>query len=138
MRLNEVLPAPGTVDWDEDGSADEQDEWIELYNAGPDAFDLNGWFLDDKKEGSKPHQIITGTVLLPGEFAVFYRQQTGIILDDDGDEVRLIDPDGTVVDVVILDAFDPEASCSRDGDGDWHADWPPSPGALNLPWPMPE
>jgi hypothetical protein len=133
VRLNEVLPAPGTVDWDGDGAANELDEWIELYNAGSEPVDLSGWLLDDGEEGSEPYPIVSGTVLLPGELAVFYRQQTGITLDDDGDQVRLSDADGTAVDAVILDALAGDASYSRDEAGDWHADWPPSPGALNLP-----
>jgi hypothetical protein len=133
VQLNEVLPAPGTVDWDGDGTADEQDEWIELYNPGPDALDLSGWVLDDAEGSSSPYQIVTGTVLLSGEFAVFFQRQTGIALDDSSDQVRLIGPDGTVVNAVIFEALAADASYSRDEAGVWHADWPPSPGAPNLP-----
>jgi hypothetical protein len=132
VRLNEVLPAPGAVDWNGDKAADADDEWIELYNAGSDTVDLSGWWLDDGEESGTPYQIVPGTVLQPGEFLVFYRQQTGINLDDGGDKVRLIDPDGVVVDAAIFEAFALDASYSLDGNGNWHADWPPSPGGSNL------
>jgi hypothetical protein len=133
VRLNELLPAPGVVDWDQDGTADEMDEWIELYNPGEDAIDLSGWFLDDGEGGSEPYRIAKETVLLSGEFAVFFRRQTGVVLDDDGDKVRLLGPDTNVVDVVGFDALAADASYSRDRKGRWHADWPPSPGKPNRP-----
>jgi hypothetical protein len=74
-----------------------------------------------------------GTVLLSGEFAVFFRGQTGVVLNDDGDEVRLIDPDGAVVEKVTFETVAADASYSRDEEGGWRADWPPSPGASNWP-----
>ena len=133
VGLSEILPAPADVDWDGDGQANEQDEWIELLNVGRRAVDLSGWFLDDGDENSAPYQIVSGTVLLPAEFALFYRQQTGLVLDDEGDEVRLIDLAGAVVDAVSFDALAADASYSRGIRGGWHVDWPPSPGAPNWP-----
>jgi len=121
------------MDWDGDGTADDRDEWIELHNAGPVAIDLGGWFLDDAAGGSEPYPIPAGTVLEPGGFAVFYRRETAIVLDDGGDEVRLLGPAGavTVVDRVAFGALLPDTSTSRDAAGVWHADWPPSPGGPN-------
>jgi hypothetical protein len=101
--------------------------------VGRKAVDLSGWFLDDADQDSAPYQIVSGTVLLPAEFALFYRQQTGIVLDDAGDEVRLIDSAGAVVDVVSFGALAADASYSRGIRGRWHTDWPPSPGAPNWP-----
>jgi hypothetical protein len=135
VRLNEILSAPGAMDWDEDGTADDRDEWIELYNEGPAAIDLGGWSLDDGADGTVRYLIPAGTVLQPGAFAVFYRRETGIVLKDEGGEVRLLAPSGVVVDVVAFGALPADASHSRDEVGAWHPDWPPSPGALNLPPP---
>jgi len=54
-------------------------------------------------------------------------------------EATLSDPDGTVADTIVFDTFTPNTSHSRDEAGAWHADWPPSPGAPNLPpGPRPE
>ena len=139
VYLNEVLPAPAAVDWDEDGTADDLDEWIELYNAGTTAIDLGGWSLDDGVDDTAPYLIPEGTVLEPGTFVVFYRQETGIVLEDGGGEVRLIGSDGAVMDSVVFGALAADSSYSRDEAGDWHYDWPPSPGEPNLPsQPTPE
>lgn len=134
--LNEVLPAPGRVDWDGNGTATQLDEWIELYNTGPAAVDLSGWFLDDGPRGSKPYRIPAGMILKSGSFAVFYRRKTNIELDNSGDQVRLIKADGTVLDEVTFGALGFDTSYSRDEAGTWHANWPPSPGAPNLPPPV--
>jgi len=139
VYLNEVLPAPAAVDWDEDGTADSLDEWIELYNAGTTAVDLGGWLLDDGVDDTVPYLIPEGTVLEPGAFVVFYRQETGIVLEDSGGEIRLLGSDGAVMDSVVFGALVADGSYSRDEAGDWHTDWPPSPGEPNLPsQPTPE
>jgi hypothetical protein len=122
------LPIPA-----QDGIIDEFDEWIELYNAGSSAVDLGGWFVDDGEGDGQPYRIPEGTVLLPGAFTLFHGRVTGVALDDAGDTVRLLDPDGAVVEVVTFGQLAPNASYSRDEVGVWHADWPPSPGAPNQP-----
>ncbi len=128
VRLNEIMPVPA-----QDGIVDEFDEWIELYNAGPLAVDLSGWFLGDGARDDEPYQIPAGLVLEPGAFALFHGRVTGIVLEDTGDEVRLIDGDGIAVDTVLFGRLALNASYSRDDAGAWHDDWPPSPGGPNLP-----
>ena len=132
-RLNEILPAPAAIDWDGDGIADDRDEWIELHNASAAAVDLTGWSLDDGPGSGQSHRIPEGTVLPPGAFAVLYRRDTGIALPDSGGQVRLLSPDGAVIDDVVFGALDPDRSISRDDDGAWHASWPPSLQAPNWP-----
>jgi hypothetical protein len=132
VRLNEVLPVPV-----QDGIYDEIDEWIELTNTGPITVDLGGWLLDDREGDSSPYRIPDGTLLDPGAFVLFLGRQTGIALDDGGDEVRLFGPDGALLDAVTFGPLAPNASYSRGDDGAWHADWPPSPGAPNRPSALP-
>ena len=117
----------------QDGIVDEFEEWIELFNSGPATFDLSGWFLDDGVGGSEPYRIPDETLLLPGSFILFHGRTTGIVLDDTGDEVQLLDPIGRVVDSVVFGQLLPNASYSRDDLGGWHDDWTPSPGGPNLP-----
>jgi hypothetical protein len=131
--LNEILPAPAAVDWDGDGTSDSGDEWIEIYNAGTDAVDISGWFLDNADRDSPPYRIPDETVINPKAFAVFYRRETDVVLADNGDEARLLGPDDMVVDAVAFGQLAPDASYSRDRDGTWYTYWPPSPGAPNLP-----
>jgi hypothetical protein len=128
VRINEVLPVPA-----QDGIIDELDEWIELYNPGLVAVDLSGWFLDDGEGGSGAYRIPDGAMLQPGAFLIFHGRTTGLALDDTGDAVRLLDPDGVVVDAVVFGQLAANASYSRDDVGMWYDDWPPSPGAPNQP-----
>jgi hypothetical protein len=72
-------------------------------------------------------------VLRPGTFAVFYGRETGIVFDDDGDQARLLGPDGGLLEVVTFGHLAPNTTYSLGNDGAWHTDWPPSPGAPNLP-----
>jgi len=138
VRLNEILPVPGTTDWDGNGIANGRDEWVELYNAGLRAVDLSGWFLEDVgSEANGVHQsllyrIPAATVLEPDEFLVLYRQKTGIALGDGGGEVKLINPKRKVVDSVVFGEIAPDASYSRSEDGAWYISNRPSPG-----WPNP-
>jgi hypothetical protein len=124
------MPAPAGIDWDANGIADERDEWVELYNAGTVTVNLSSWSLADA-EGGSVYQIPEGTIIQPGAFVVFFREATGIALADNGAQVRLLGPDGTLADHVTLDVLPPDASYSRDEDETWHSDWPPSPGAPN-------
>lgn len=128
VRVNEIMPVPA-----QDGIFDEFEEWIELLNAGDGDVDLSGWLLDDAVGESEAHRIPEGTVLVAGGFGLFHGRTTGIVLDDLGDQVRLVAADGKVVYVVDYGQLAPNASWSRDEAGIWHNDWPPSPGAPNQP-----
>jgi hypothetical protein len=124
---------PDAVDWDEDSVIDEQDEWIELYNAGSIAADIGGWSLDGGVASTTTYTIPKNTVLQPGAFVVLYRGETRIVLGDEGGIVRLLGPDGAVVDEVAYGILDADASYSLGAGSVWHRDWPPSPGTSNLP-----
>jgi hypothetical protein len=135
VRLNEIFPAPvlgaSTSKREKDG------EWIELYNTGKRAFDLSGWWVDDANAQTPPYRIPRKTVLPPRGFLVLYEGVTGLILNDSGDTVRLIRPDGQVVEQITFGPLPPNASYARDEQDLWHADWPPSPGAPNSPAGLP-
>jgi hypothetical protein len=130
--LNEVLPGPSQTDWDDSGAVDEQDEWVELYNAGTMDVDLSGWFYDDAEGDSSAYAFPSGTVLQPGQFLVLYRQETGVALDDGSDQVRLIMPSGEIADILIFGQVPADVSYSRDLGGYWYISWQPSPGAPNV------
>lgn len=124
VRLNELLPVTGTV---------YLDEWIELYNTGVVSTSLTGWSLDDgPSSGNLPYIITSAVAIPPGGFIQLNRQDTGLTLADTGGQLRLLQPDSTVVDVVTFGPLPPDTSYSRDDTGLWHADWPPSPGGSNI------
>jgi len=83
--INEILPHP------QNGS---DYEFIELYNSGVEEVDISGWYLDDVDGGSTPYEIPLGTKpISPGGYLFFYKTQTKISLNDDGDSARLLFPD---------------------------------------------
>lgn len=128
VRLNELLPVTGTL---------YLDEWIELRNTGVITTDLTGWSLDDGPlSGNAPYVITSPVIISPNGYLLLNRTSTGITLADSGGQLRLLQPDSTVVDVVTFGPLPPDASYSRDETGLWHPDWPPSPGAPNVP-PLP-
>ena len=97
LILNEFLPRPGR-DWNQNGIIDVNDEFIEVINVGNTEIDLSEYLLDDEEEqedangydiSSEPYYLPDIT-LTPGERYVFYASETGILLNDSGDTVRLL------------------------------------------------
>jgi hypothetical protein len=147
IRINEVLPAPESTDWDGDGVADELDEWIEIYNAGETAIDISGWLLT-QGGGSAPstpplssspgkldgasYQFPVETVLEPGAYLVLYRQKTGLVLGDGGGALKLSTAVAELVDAVAFGEVGADASYNRAEDGTWYVSPLPSPGAANI------
>jgi hypothetical protein len=131
IRINEVLPAPQSTDWDRDGTADEMDEWIEIHNAGATAVDVSGWLVSDGDASSALYTLPVNTVLGAGEYLILYRQKTGIALGDDGDEIKLQMSGGEVVDAVAFGQVTADASYGQGEDGAWYVCSVPSPGQVN-------
>jgi len=132
--ISEFLPAPQFVDWDGDGLAGSSDEWVELHNGLDRDLDLGNWMLDDRADGgSPPFTLPRGTILRGGEYYVLYRCITHVVLGDTGDEVRLMAPDGAVVDMVSYGRTEEDVSFSRIGEcgSKWIEDLSPSPGEAN-------
>lgn len=134
LVINEFLARPG-ADWNNDGVVDVYDEFIEVINAGTVNLNLSGYKLDDEQNlGSAPFTLPSQT-LKPGEKAVFYGSQTGILLDDSGDTVRLLKAsNSSVVDAVtytVVKALDSSVCRYTDGYGSWILGCYPTPGRPN-------
>ena len=146
VSLNEYLPDPAS-DWNGDGLVTAEDEYIEIYNSNPVAVDLSGWMLDDVDDGasvspvgSRPYVLPPGTIVSAGGFLTLFRSQSGVVLNNDGDWVRLLRPDGLVVEATTYATSDDDEAYSKtlDGGDQWTQDYPPSPGHTNLlPTPTP-
>ena len=122
------------MDWDSDGAANDSDEWIEIYNCSGEDLDLGGCALDDIAIAGSAHFVFpSGTMLAAGAYRVYYQKDTGIILNNDGDSVRLLSPDGSVADMISYEQVVHDASYSRTRGcaGEWVSIWPPSPGKPN-------
>jgi hypothetical protein len=95
LIINEFLPHPRT-DWNKDGQIDSGDEFIEIMNVGNQNINLQGWRLDDQQGDSSPFTL-SGSIA-PGARMVFFAKDTGILLSNRSDSVRLFLPSGALSD----------------------------------------
>lgn len=124
LIISEVLPNP-------QGSDD--NEWIELYNNYTESIELLGWFLDDQDGGSKPYLFSSSIVILPGEFKVFSRLETGLTLNNGNDSVRLLTPLKEIWQEVVYDNVKESRSYAYDFQNqEWFLNDVPSPGLNNF------
>jgi hypothetical protein len=133
--INEILAFNDSVVRDAEG---DHDDWFELYNADSEDLSLDGWMVLDDRKGdtfSDGLAVPTGGFLLiwaderdsPGSNHVDFR------LDGDGDELRLVDPDGVTVQHVewSLQVRDVSTARQPDGGAEWIQDETPTPGVSN-------
>lgn len=92
IYINEILPNPQ--------GSDETEEYIKLYNSNSFDVDLSGWQLQDKAGTITTYTILTTTKILTNGFLVFKRPDTKIVLNNEGDGINLLSPDGKIVDSV--------------------------------------
>lgn len=128
--VNEILPRP---------SNGMENEFIELYNGGSEAVDLEGWFLDDADGGSIPYLIPAGTTILADDYLFFKKSVTKLSLLDSGDYARLLYPDGLVASSTDYTEYASlDLTWARDTDGDWEWTEEITKGAKNIIYLTPE
>jgi hypothetical protein len=102
-------------------------------NVGNVAANLQGWRLDDQAGDSSPYTI--GAIsLAPGARVVFFASETGILLSNRSDSVRVIQPNGAISDAFTYTTVPKrDQSWCRlpDGSMDWTFGCEPTPGLLN-------
>ncbi len=133
VHVNEFMPNPV--------GSDTQLEFIELYNSSSDPVDISGWKLDDAADtGSSPFIIPDGTTISGNDFIVFYSSQTKISLNNDSDHVRLLAPNGIVMDDIAYESSNEGYSYNHTDSGDFQLSSRSTPGAVNsieMPTPTP-
>jgi len=82
---------------------DTQDEWIEVCNDGSQIADLSNWRLDDIADGGSKEFLIKNIEIDPEKCFRFMRSDTKIAINNNGDDVRLTNPAGDVVDQISFD-----------------------------------
>ncbi len=115
LELSEILADPAS-DWSGDGTLSyRDDEWIEVTNTGPEAVDLDEYYVRDAL-GDEAHVQLFG-ILAAGESAAFYGynavtwQQavgatvTGLSLNNSGDTVELWLGDPVSPGAVLVDSY---------------------------------
>ena len=135
LVINEFVPRPGH-DWNNDGIVNVKDEYIEILNHGTIDVNLSGYSLDDEVNlGSDPYSLPSVT-LKPGERVVFYGSETNLLLGDGGDGVRLLKPNGQLMDAYnyFVVGYPDQAFCRLPDNGgadDWNQYCYPTPGLQN-------
>lgn len=135
VAINEFVPRPGH-DWNSDGVVNVGDEYIELLNHGVVNVNLSGYSLDDEVNiGSTPYRLPSVTIR-PGERIVFYGSETGLLLSDGGDGVRLLKPNGQLGDAYnyTVVGYPDQSFCRLPDNGgadDWNQRCFPTPGLQN-------
>lgn len=135
--VNELLASNSTVVADPDFG--DFADWIELYNAEPDAVDLSGYTLTDDLEEPDRWQIPDGTIIPAGGFLLIWAddEDTGLHTDfklsAGGEQVGLYAPDGTAVDTLTYGEQTTDISLGRSPDGgqSFQLFETPTPGASN-------
>jgi hypothetical protein len=102
--LSEIMAENDNGIHDEDG---ETSDWIELYNAGSDVVNLNGWFLTDDVLNPTKWRIPPATVAPSGYLLIWASEKnrtnnplafhTNFRLGIDGEYLALLDPNTNVV-----------------------------------------
>ena len=99
--INEISPSPI-----------EGVEFIELHNLDQFEIDLTGWQLDDRQSGGSQPFVIPDTIPAGG-FLVIGASRSKLALNNDGDDVNLINPEGTVIDSTHYGSAQPGRSWAR-------------------------
>ncbi len=112
LLLNEFVAGPAR-DWDGNGTVSTRDdEWIEVYNAGPETLDLSSFLLTD---GDRLPRYAFGGTLAVGERRVVFGKQSydwekanghpayGLSLSNTSDTVMLWQVTGT--DTLLVDSY---------------------------------
>jgi hypothetical protein len=135
VAINEFVPRPGH-DWNNDGEVNVRDEYIEIINHGTINVNLGGYSLDDEANiGSIPYRL-PSVIIKPGERLVFYGSETGLLLSDGGDGVRLLKPNGQLMDAYnyTIARYSDQSYCRLPDNGgldDWNQNCYPTPGLQN-------
>lgn len=122
--ISEFLPNPE--------GPDDQGEFIEIFSQHNSPVNLAGWQLDDIEGGSKPYTIPDGIIIKPGQFLAFFRPQTKIALNNSDETIRLLAPDGTIVDATSYEESKEGISFVLDEQFSWQQTKTPTPGEINV------
>ncbi|MFH0819440.1 MAG: lamin tail domain-containing protein [bacterium] len=122
LLINEILPDP-------EGS--DEGEFIEIYNPGNFDINLKDWSIDDEDGGSRPYKIKTDLIIKAGLFAVIKKQESGLALNNDGDQVRLFNPENKLIDEISYEPAPAGASFALASSGNWFWTDKITPGKIN-------
>lgn len=121
LQLSELLPDPK--------GADDEDEFIEIWNPTSSTIDLFQWRLRDNRNRS---YHFTGTTLEPNARVAIPRSRSAIALANTSGSVALIHPSDHVIDTTSYTRTIAGASWARDNNGFWRYTTSSTPGRENV------
>ncbi|MDO8486116.1 MAG: lamin tail domain-containing protein [Candidatus Staskawiczbacteria bacterium] len=121
--LNEVLPAPE--------GADEENEWVELYNTNNSEVDLSYWKIKDTEGSIISYSIPKNTKISAYGYLVFKRPNTKIILNNTTDGLALYWPNDKVIDSMSYENATVNQSYNKTPNG-WQWSSSLTPGVKNI------
>ncbi len=143
LYINEFMASNDSCCTDEHG---EYDDWIEIYNPGPNPVDIGGMYITDDLGELTAWQIPTtapDTTTIPaGGFLILWadkQPEQGVLhvnikLSSSGEQIGLTAPNGTtVIDSLTFGPQTTDVSYGRlpDGSDNWQFFQNPTPGASN-------
>ena len=140
--INEVSAANMNGLLDSDG---DREDWVELYNSGPAAVNIGGWFLSDNPNKPQKWTIPNGQTIPAGGFRVIYCSGKDKVVGTNvhtnfkitqtkGESVILTQTNGTTVDsytFTIPNQANHSYGRSPNGGATWKIFASPTPGATN-------
>lgn len=118
-------------------------DWVELYNASDQVWDISGYALSDNIDRPRKWQFPQGTSMGPGEYMIVYLDGTDTVEEGryhagfkltkaGGDVLTFSDPSGQVLDKMHLPAIPTDISYGRNiGLGGFFYFDPATPGYAN-------
>lgn len=118
VKLWEFMPNPTKGD----------KEWVELFNDSSQPADVGGLQIDDIDGGSTPLIIPDGTVIPALGFLVFTLESK---FNNEGDSVRLLNPNGSVIETGDYQNSIEEVSYAKTAQNNWAQTSTPTPNGPN-------
>jgi hypothetical protein len=107
LFISEIFPNPKGKD---------DQEFIEIFNPSEEEIDISNFILKDKTK--REFKIKEGTKISPKSFLVFWKKETKISLNNDGDEIEFLDSDKNLIDRVFYSKAPENFSLARKDNGE--------------------
>jgi len=121
--LNEILPSPE--------GADDQGEWIEIYNSNNFEVDLSDWKIEDKEGTKTTYTFNKDTKISPNGYLILRRPDTNITLNNSIDGLNLLWPDNKIIDSMAYEKALTSQSYNKTISG-WQWSTSLTPGYKNI------
>lgn len=120
--LNEILPSPE--------GADDQGEWIELFNQNNFDIDLSDWKIKDTNGSTTTYVFPKNKKITSKGYLILKRAETKITLNNTEDGLFFLTPDGKNIDSLTYKNAPREQSYNKTDSG-WKWSTSLTPGSLN-------